>query len=37
MIVRVSSPPSAERTTTLTRPETTTIRVSPGSPLVNTT
>ena len=37
MIASVSSPPSAERTVTLMRPETTTITVSPGSLLVNTT
>src|SRR6516225_2726327 len=36
MTASVSSPPSAERTVTLTRPETTTITVSPGSLLVNT-
>ena len=36
-IVSVSSLPSAERTTTLRRPEMTTIKVSPGSPVLNTT
>jgi len=34
MTVNVGAPPSAEWTTTLTRPETTTIKVSPGSPVV---
>src|SRR5580658_407904 len=37
MMASVSSPPSAERTVTLTRPDTTTITVSPGSLVVNTT
>src|SRR5580704_14163290 len=37
MMASVRSPPSAERTVTLTRPETTTITVSPGSLRVNTT
>src|SRR5215475_14787643 len=37
MIVSVSSPPSADRTTTLTRPEMITNTVSLGSPRVNTT
>jgi hypothetical protein len=37
MTASVSSPPSAERIATLTRPEITTISVSPGSPMLHTT